>query len=240
MATLTTGISATVRSLEITTPGSPRIGALYRIDDEVIGLVGYCRGIYLEVGGPGGDFSWDPDETCWYVDRGVQGTLAASHDAGATVEAFDVTDDLPSLTWTDDNNGNVYAITFDDAKLLITVTTDEDVLLGRIQFSNGGTAIASFDADGEVRSTITTTNGGSVQIETFDAELNNTGTISSDSGEVRIAGPGYATDLLLTATAIVLTGAPSADPEVAGALYTAGAPGPADPKALMVSGGPAA
>jgi hypothetical protein len=124
-----------------------------------------------------------------------------------------------ALSWTDAISGNVYAITFDNSKLLITVTSDEDVLLGRIQFSNSGTAIASFDADGEVRSTIVTTNGGSVQIETFDAELNNTGTISSEAGEVRIAGPGYATDLLLTATAVVLTGLPTADPSAAGALW---------------------
>jgi hypothetical protein len=102
-----------------------------------------------------------------------------------------------ALSWTDAISGNVYAITFDSSKLLITVTSDEDVLLGRIQFSNSGTAIASFDADGEVRSTITTTNGGSVQI----------------------AGPGYATDLLLTATAVVLTGLPTADPSAAGALW---------------------
>jgi hypothetical protein len=49
--------------------------------------------------------------------------------------------------------------------------------------------------------------------------LNNTGTISSEAGEVRIAGPGYATDLLLTATAVVLTGLPTADPSAAGALW---------------------
>jgi hypothetical protein len=84
MATLTADVTDVQRTFTVTDPGSPRVGAYYAIEDEVIALAGFCGGGYV-----GAD--WVVDETCWYVARGIEGTLAAAHLADATVTEFDVT-----------------------------------------------------------------------------------------------------------------------------------------------------
>jgi hypothetical protein len=84
MATLTADVTDVQRTFTVTDPGSPRVGAYYAIEDEVVALAGFCGGGYV-----GAD--WVVDETCWYVARGIEGTLAAAHDADATVTEFDVT-----------------------------------------------------------------------------------------------------------------------------------------------------
>ena len=71
------------------TPAAPASARRYSIGDELVGLLGYCDGTYQDQGG--GAYGWVPDETCWYVDRGVEGTLAASHAGGAAVTEFDAT-----------------------------------------------------------------------------------------------------------------------------------------------------
>jgi hypothetical protein len=78
VATLTDAISATAAEVAITTPGSPRFGALYQIDDELVRLTRYCE-------------ADEADATCWRVDRGVNGTAPATHAQGATLTEFDVT-----------------------------------------------------------------------------------------------------------------------------------------------------
>lgn len=93
MATLTSGITASQRKITVTTPGSPIVGGYYRIDDELIRLLGYWKGIVE--GTVAEDDSevvaWAPDTTCWYVERGTDTTPAVAHDAGDTVEAWVVT-----------------------------------------------------------------------------------------------------------------------------------------------------
>jgi hypothetical protein len=93
MATLTSGITASQRKITVTTPGSPIVGGYYRIDDELIRLLGYWKGIVE--GTVAEDDSevvaWAADTTCWYVERGTDTTPAVAHDAGDTVEAWVVT-----------------------------------------------------------------------------------------------------------------------------------------------------
>jgi hypothetical protein len=84
VATLTADVTDVQRTFTVTDPGSPRVGAYYAIEDEVIALAGFCGGGYV-----GAD--WVVDETCWYVARGIEGTLAVAHLADAEVTEFDVT-----------------------------------------------------------------------------------------------------------------------------------------------------
>lgn len=89
-ATLTSGISTTEQRLRITTPGSPRIGATYRIGDELVKLETFWKGTYQQT--EGYVWKWVPDMTAWRVERGAEQTVALSHDAGTAVEEFVVTD----------------------------------------------------------------------------------------------------------------------------------------------------
>ena len=88
MATLAEAISATSRRLRVSDP-SARIGARYKIGDELVNLIGYWDGVYTDT--DVGAYAWVPDTTAWYVDRGVEGTQAIAHDAEVTVSEFDVT-----------------------------------------------------------------------------------------------------------------------------------------------------
>jgi hypothetical protein len=90
MATLTSGISVTDSRIRITTPGSPRIGATYRIGDELVRLETFWKGTYQQT--EGYVWKWVPDTTAWRVERGAEQTVALSHDAGTAVDEFVVTD----------------------------------------------------------------------------------------------------------------------------------------------------
>lgn len=95
---------------------------------------------------------------------------------------------------------------------------------GGIEFSGGqGVGIGSPDDP-----------GGSVVFR-----AGNTGDAVGARLDLAGAVEGTGGDATLTARYVFLAGLPTADPEVAGALFTDGAPGPADPKPLYVSGGPA-
>jgi hypothetical protein len=75
MATLASDVSATQQILGVTDPGTPALRSRHVIDDELVEYVG----LFLS------------DPARWVVNRGVEGTAAASHSAAATVTAFDVT-----------------------------------------------------------------------------------------------------------------------------------------------------
>ena len=142
----------------------------------------------------------------------------------------------PPIVWTDSVSGNVFSIEFDSGNLFILCKDSEGETLSRFEFDETGTEIVGI-SDGEVQARVVVTRNGGVTIRAFNgvAELGLI-TINQDEG-LTLAGPGYATQVTLTETMIQVLGAPSTDPEVEGALFTSGAPGPSDPKALMVSGG---
>jgi hypothetical protein len=93
MVTLAADITASQRRITVADPGSPRIGALYRVGDELVSLIGYWKGIAEEsvAGDDASTQAWVPDDTRWRIGRGAEATVAVSHASGAALTEWIVT-----------------------------------------------------------------------------------------------------------------------------------------------------
>lgn len=146
MATLTAAITAAQNTIAVTTPGTPRKGARYQINDELVEFIGPGAGTYREV--VSGQWEWDGDEGSWYVSRGAAGTEAVSHSQGVTITEYVPTagGGLPT-GW--EQAGDPADVTTNTGRLIVGVAGDsQDVQTDRTIFTFG--AVETLELRGEV------------------------------------------------------------------------------------------
>jgi hypothetical protein len=223
----------------------------YQIDDEII----WVAAVSTTINGSLSPVRYE-DDTLWQIkERGVSTTAPASHLSGATVTPLLLGagggGTTPTLAEVLAAGNDVNFIPIAGGNSSVSIN-DDDVTLaagdnGRVYIQGDGTVTLSGpDA------TVNLAADGSIQISGSNGEIS-----ISSTGDITLAP---ATNLSITGSgvfdlrAIAITTAtntvtvagdhvllpqsiPTADPGVAGEIYTDGAPSAGVPKALMVSGG---